>query len=78
MPDAEVQAHAIKLASKIAAMPPLAIDAIKEAVTLGADLPLEAGLVLERKSFQLLFATADKTEGIRARLEKRAAKFGKH
>jgi len=75
VPDAEVQAHAIKLASKIAAMPPLAIDAIKEAVTLGADLPLEAGLVLERKSFQLLFGTEDRDEGIGAFLEKRKPSF---
>jgi enoyl-CoA hydratase/carnithine racemase len=37
--------------------------------------PLEQGLEFERKSFQLLFATQDKTEGIRARLEKREPKF---
>jgi enoyl-CoA hydratase len=75
VPDVEVLAHALKLASKIAALPPLAIDAIKEAVILGADVPLEAGLVLERKSFQLLFGTEDRDEGINAFLEKRKPSF---
>jgi enoyl-CoA hydratase len=36
---------------------------------------LESGLRFERKSFQILFATHDKTEGIRARLDKRAPAF---
>jgi enoyl-CoA hydratase/carnithine racemase len=40
------------------------------------NLPLEQGLQFERKSFQLLFSTTDKTEGIRARLEKRNPQFG--
>ena len=75
VPDDEVQSHALKLASKIAAMPPLAIDAIKEAVTLGGDMPLEAALLLERKSFQLLFGTEDRDEGIGAFLEKRKPSF---
>jgi enoyl-CoA hydratase len=75
VPDNEVQAHALKLASKIAAMPPLAIDAIKEVVSLGADMPLEAGLVLERKAFQMLFGTEDRDEGIGAFLEKRKPSF---
>ena len=39
------------------------------------NLPLEQGLEFERKSFQLLFATADKTEGMRARLDKRPPVF---
>ena len=32
---------------------------------------LEAGLTLERKAFQLLFASADKREGMQAFFEKR-------
>lgn len=48
---------------------------IKEAVIEGMNLPLERGLQFERKTFQVLFATADKTEGMRARLEKRPANF---
>ncbi|NML16472.1 enoyl-CoA hydratase-related protein [Azohydromonas caseinilytica] len=75
LPDAEVEAHALALAAKLAAGPQQALRFIKEAVIEGMNLPLEQGLQFERKSFQLLFATADKSEGIRARLEKRPARF---
>jgi enoyl-CoA hydratase/carnithine racemase len=53
----------------------LALRFIKEAVVAGMNLPLQQGLEFERKCFQLLFATADKTEGIRARLDKRTPRF---
>ena len=39
------------------------------------DLPLEAGLRLEGESFQELFATEDRAEGMRAFLEKRKPEF---
>jgi enoyl-CoA hydratase/carnithine racemase len=75
VPDAEVLTHALKVASKIAALAPLSVDAIKEALLLGQDAPLEAALVLERKAFQLLFASEDRDEGISAFLEKRKPAF---
>jgi len=75
LPDAEVLAHAFKLASKIAALSPLSIDAIKEVVKLGPDAPLAAALVMERKAFQLLFASDDRAEGMAAFAEKRAPAF---
>jgi enoyl-CoA hydratase len=75
LPDAEVEARALALAAQMAQGPQLALQFIKEAVLQGMNLPLEQGLQLERKSFQLLFATGNKTEGIRARLEKRPAVF---
>jgi enoyl-CoA hydratase/carnithine racemase len=75
VPDAEVLARAVVIATTIATMPPLAIAAIKEAVLAGEDASLEAGLLLERKAFQLLFATADQKEGMRAFLEKRKPEF---
>jgi len=75
--DAEVETRALALAAQLAQGPQQALQFIKEAVIEGMNLPLQQGLQLERKSFQLLFATADKTEGIRARLDKRAAVFGK-
>lgn len=78
VPDAEVEARALALASQLAALPVLALQFIKEAVLEGMNLPLDQGLQLERKSFQLLFSTADKSEGIRARLEKRPPQFGAH
>lgn len=76
--DAQVEQRAVQLACELAALPVQAIQFIKEAVVQGMNLPLEQGLQWERKSFQLLFATPDKTEGIRARLEKRAPVFAHH
>jgi enoyl-CoA hydratase len=76
-PDDDVEPRALALASQIAGGPQLAVRFIKEAVIEGMNLPLEQGLMFERKSFQLLFATADKTEGIRAHLDKRTPEFGR-
>jgi enoyl-CoA hydratase/carnithine racemase len=73
--DTDVLPHALKVAAKIAGLPPLSVDAIKEVVSLGADASLETALVLERKAFQLLFATEDRDEGIAAFLEKRKPQF---
>jgi enoyl-CoA hydratase/carnithine racemase len=75
VPDAEVFDRALAIAKTIASMPPLAIMQIKEAVLAGEDSSLEAGLMLERKAFQLLFATQDQKEGMRAFLEKRKPEF---
>lgn len=73
--DADVLPHALKIAGKLALLPPLAVDAIKEAVNRGADASLETALTLERKAFQLLFASEDRDEGIAAFLEKRKPVF---
>lgn len=75
VPDGEVFTRALAIARTIAALPPLALMQIKEAVLAGEDSSLEAGLLLERKAFQLLFATADQKEGMRAFLEKRKPEF---
>lgn len=71
VPDAEVLDAALDIARTIAKMPPLAIRQIKEVMLAGADAPLETGLMLERKAFQLLFDSADQKEGMRAFMEKR-------
>lgn len=76
VPDADVEIRALQLAVQLAALPAMSLQFIKEAVIEGMNLPLDQGLQLERKSFQLLFSTVDKTEGIRARLEKRSPQFG--
>lgn len=75
VPDAEVFGAAMKIATTIASLPPLAIMQIKEAVLAGQDASLETAIMLERKAFQLLFSTADQKEGMRAFLEKRKAEF---
>ncbi|HEV7920931.1 MAG TPA: enoyl-CoA hydratase [Thermoanaerobaculia bacterium] len=75
VPDAETLPRALAIANTIARMPPLAVMQIKEAVLAGEDSSLEAGLLLERKAFQLLFATRDQKEGMRAFLDKRKPEF---
>lgn len=75
VPDGQVQQRAAELAKTIAAMPPIAIAQIKEVVLAGQDASLEAGLALERKAFQLLFASEDQKEGMRAFLEKRKPNY---
>jgi len=71
VPDGEVLAKALDVAKTISRMPPLAIAQIKEVLLAGMDAPLEAALMLERKAFQLLFASRDQKEGMKAFLDKR-------
>lgn len=52
-----------------------AVGLIKRAVLGGADLPLEAGLALERELQMRLFTAPDAKEGIAAFVEKRPARF---
>jgi enoyl-CoA hydratase/carnithine racemase len=73
--DDRVYDRAMTLARDISALPPLAITQIKEVVLAGQDISLDAALMLERKAFQLLFASTDQKEGMRAFIEKRPAEF---
>ena len=67
--------EAKNIARKIAAKPPLAVKAAKEAVLKAANSGLDEGLEFERKSFYLLFASEDRSEGMKAFLEKRKPEF---
>jgi enoyl-CoA hydratase/carnithine racemase len=73
--DDAVLPRALELATLIAAMPPLAIAQIKEVMLAGADAPLHVGVALELRANQLLFASSDQKEGMRAFLEKRPPDF---
>jgi enoyl-CoA hydratase/carnithine racemase len=75
VPDHMTIETAMAMAEKIALLPPIAVQQIKEIALLGADLPLNSALNLERKAFQLLFDTADKKEGMQAFIEKRKPVF---
>ncbi len=68
---AEVEA----LAKTITSKGPIALRYIKEAVNKGLDLTLEQGLRLEADLYFLLHTTADRTEGIKAFLQKRPPQF---
>lgn len=72
VPGAEVLPVALGLAATVAGMPPLAVQAAKAAIEAAHELPLRDGLAFERRSFYLLFATEDRSEGMAAFLEKRA------
>ena len=69
VPDAEVLAAALELAREIATYPPFAVRQIKELVLASMNVPLDTGLSLERKAFQLMFSTQEKTDRIRAFLK---------
>lgn len=73
--DDRVVDAALEMARDLVRLPPLAVMQIKEAILAGQDASLEAGLMLERKAFQLLFASADKREGMQAFFEKRQPDF---
>jgi enoyl-CoA hydratase len=52
-----------------------AVGRIKRAVQTGWEIPIEAGLALERENQQLLFESDDAREGLAAYIEKRPPKF---
>ena len=68
---AELLPRARDVAAEITTRAPLAVAAAKRALRQGPDLPLEAGIALERQLFCGLFATHDQKEGMRAFLDKR-------
>jgi enoyl-CoA hydratase len=75
VPSEAVFSSALELAEGIAAMPPLAVIAAKEAIERASELGLAAGLEFERRNFFLLFASDDQKEGMRAFIEKRPPEF---
>ena len=71
VPLADLLTEALKTAAEIAAMPPLATIANKEAVNAAFETTLDQGIVMERRIFQVLTATQDKAEGMAAFIDKR-------
>jgi enoyl-CoA hydratase/carnithine racemase len=63
------------LASQLAAMPNVAIRAIKRAVDHGAERDLEAALDIESAAFMTAYHSADFQEGYRAFQERRPPQF---
>ncbi|SFO58116.1 short chain enoyl-CoA hydratase [Chitinophaga sp. YR627] len=67
--------EAVKLATEVAALSPLAVRMAKESVLKAFDSSLEEGLHFERKNFYLLFASEDQKEGMQAFVDKRTPVF---
>jgi enoyl-CoA hydratase/carnithine racemase len=63
--------EALAYVAKLATGPTLAIGNIKVATRIGADLPLEGALALEREAVWRLFMSEDAAEGMAAFAEKR-------
>jgi len=74
-PEESFGAEVMAAAQKLAAGPSLAQGYIKLSVNGGLETSLAEGLALERAHQNLLFASADAAEGVKAFLEKRPARF---
>jgi enoyl-CoA hydratase/carnithine racemase len=67
--------EAVEYVARLAKGPALAIGSIKIATRLGADLPLDGALALEREAVWRLFMSEDAAEGLAAFSEKRPANW---
>ncbi|MFI5255642.1 MAG: enoyl-CoA hydratase/isomerase family protein [Gemmatimonadales bacterium] len=75
VPATELLATARAMLATILTNGPLAVAQCIEAVDRGLDMGLDDAIALEASYFGLLSASADKAEGMRAFLEKRAPSF---
>ncbi len=78
VPAAELIDEAMKTATAIAGMAPLAAIATKEQVNAAYEMTLSQGIVFERRLFHGLFGTQDQKEGMSAFVGKRAAEWTGH
>ena len=75
VPAADLVEEAVKTASTIAGMAPLAVKANKEMVNAAFETTLAQGIAFERRVFHAAFATADQKEGMAAFVDKRKPRF---
>lgn len=75
VPHAELLGKVREVATKIAGKGRLAVAQCKRTLFSGADVPLDVANALETQSFAMLFGTKDRSEGMKAFLEKRKAAF---
>ena len=75
VPAADLIEEAVKTASAIAGMAPLAVKANKEMVNAAFETGLAQGVQFERRLFHGLFGTQDQKEGMTAFVEKRPGKW---
>lgn len=75
VPQASLIDEALKTAHTISSRAPLAVKAIKKSIQDGSSLTQLEADQLEAKLFGQLFATGDRTEGVKAFVEKRKPTF---
>jgi E-phenylitaconyl-CoA hydratase len=71
VPHADLLPTALDIGRRIARNAPLAVRAVKQLVTRGADLPLTQALAMDKYMYGLLKDTEDRIEGRKAFAEKR-------
>jgi enoyl-CoA hydratase len=74
-PATELEAETMKLAGQLASAAPQAMRGILDAILIGGEAGLEAGLEYETQAFAVAFSTEDMKEGTSAFLERRKAQF---
>jgi enoyl-CoA hydratase len=67
--------EALKLASKLAAKPAVAVKMAKEAINTGINVDIGSALTLETGNFITAFFSEDGREGLAAFIEKRKPNF---
>lgn len=75
VPHDDLVEDAVKTAKTIAGMPPMAAKVNKEMVNAAYETFLDQGVLHERRLFQILTATEDKAEGMKAFIEKREGEW---
>jgi enoyl-CoA hydratase/carnithine racemase len=75
VPASQLGTAVARLVEEIAACGPLAIAQAKAAIDGGIALTLAGGLALERRCYEVVLASADRDEGLRAFAAKRAPVF---
>lgn len=75
VPIEELQEATEKVAESILSKGPLAVRLAKLSIQYGTEADLNTGLIIEKLSQAILFATEDKIEGTSAFLEKRSPAF---
>ena len=75
VPVASLMDEAMKMASKIARQPGVALRMTKFAVNSGMNMDLKSAMSYEARCFEILFSTEDQKEGVKAFIEKRKPAF---
>jgi methylglutaconyl-CoA hydratase len=75
VPPNELRAEAARWAADLAAAGPLAVAQAKRALDDGYGRPLSEALALERACYEVVLASDDRDEGLRAFAEKRPPRF---
>jgi enoyl-CoA hydratase/carnithine racemase len=75
VPDLELRDAVVRLCDELAAAGPLALAQAKRAVDEGFGKPMGEALAIERRCYEVVLASDDRNEGLRAFAEKRPPRY---